>query len=97
MSESEGIEEDEEWENPGGTPVEVCTCPREVAVELLTMRCWRVRRILKNEGEVRCRFSCGAVSPRDDVAVGREGFMPRMRTTGATLVLRLLAEASRER
>lgn len=60
------------------------------------MRCWRMGRLMKNEGEVCCQFSCGAVSPRDDVAVGRESFMPRMRTTGATLVLRLLAEASRE-
>lgn len=33
---------------------------------------------------------CGAEAPRDNVAGGQgvEGLMPRMRTTGATLVLR---------
>lgn len=96
MSESEGIEEDKEWESPGDTPVEVCTCPQEVAVELLTMRCWRVNRLLKNNGEVCCQFSCGTVSPRDEVALGQERFMPRMMTTGAALVLRLLMEESIE-
>lgn len=60
------------------------------------MKCWRVRRLLKNEEAVCCQFSCGAVSPRDDVAVGREGFMPRMRTIGAALVSRLLTEESRK-
>lgn len=54
MSESEGTEDDEEWKSPGDTFVEVCTCPQEVDIELLTMRCWRVRRFLKNEGEVCC-------------------------------------------